>query len=151
MEFRLPTIRVTKKFNFEMAHALTGHDGPCKNIHGHSYFLFITISGKPINDSTDPKNGMVMDFSDLKKIVHENIVQHFDHALVLNESDKTKIGLDEKANRIIYVPFAPTCEMLLGYFQHILLEKIPKHLKLHTIRLDETASSFADWHADDNL
>ena len=67
MEFRLPTIRVTKKFNFEMAHALTGHDGPCKNIHGHSYFLFITISGKPINDSTDPKNGMVMDFSDLKK------------------------------------------------------------------------------------
>lgn len=151
MNFRLPTIRLTKKFHFEMAHALTGHDGPCKTIHGHSYVLSITVSGKPIQDAANPKNGMVLDFADLKKIIQENIIQHYDHALVLNVSDKGKIMVNEKDHKIIYVPFAPTCEMLLGNFHHVIFEKIPQHLKLQTIRLDETASSFAEWHANDNL
>ncbi|MGZ4116332.1 MAG: 6-pyruvoyl trahydropterin synthase family protein, partial [Bacteroidia bacterium] len=61
-------IRVTKEFKFEMAHALLGHDGPCKNIHGHSYQLSVTLKGKPINDPSNPKTGMVVDFIDLKKL-----------------------------------------------------------------------------------
>ena len=77
------TIRVTKEFRFEMAHALAGHDGPCRNIHGHSYLLSVTLTGTPVNDPASPKNGMVMDFSDLKKIVDSAIVRPFDHALVL--------------------------------------------------------------------
>ncbi len=40
-------IRITKAFNFEMAHALLGYKGPCKHIHGHSYELFVTVKGKP--------------------------------------------------------------------------------------------------------
>ena len=60
-------IRITKKFTFETGHALFGHDGKCKNIHGHSYSLFVTVLGRPISESSNPKFGMVMDFSDLKK------------------------------------------------------------------------------------
>ena len=65
----MATIRVTKSFTFEMAHALWNYDGPCRNIHGHSYELLVTISGHPITDENSPKLGMVMDFGDLKKIV----------------------------------------------------------------------------------
>ena len=62
----MPNIRITKKFRFEAAHALYGYDGKCKNIHGHNYNLFVTVIGVPVNESTNVKYGMVMDFSDLK-------------------------------------------------------------------------------------
>ena len=62
-------IRVTKEFSFEMAHALWNYDGPCRNVHGHSYRLFVTLYGKPLEEQDNPKNGMVIDFSDLKRIV----------------------------------------------------------------------------------
>ncbi len=62
-------IRISKEFQFEMAHALYGYNGPCKNIHGHSYKLCVCVIGDVIKDETNAKNGMVMDFSDLKKIV----------------------------------------------------------------------------------
>ena len=81
-----PIIRITKEFKFEMAHALKGYDGPCRNIHGHSYELLVTISGYPITDTKSPKLGMVMDFGNLKKIVRTAIIDIYDHALVLNSS-----------------------------------------------------------------
>ena len=86
------TIRITKEFNFETGHALHGYDGLCKNVHGHSYKLSVTIKGQPINDPSHVKNGMVIDFSDLKKIVREEIVYPFDHATVLNISTQIKFA-----------------------------------------------------------
>ena len=55
-------IRVTKEFSFEMAHVLEGYDGPCREIHGHSYRLFVTVAGTPCDDPANPKYGMVIDF-----------------------------------------------------------------------------------------
>ena len=82
-------IRITKKFTFETAHAIHGYDGLCKNIHGHSYKLNVTVIGTPINNPEDVKYGMIIDFSDLKKIVREEIVIPFDHATVLNYKSPT--------------------------------------------------------------
>ena len=79
-------IRITKQFSFETAHALHGYDGKCKNLHGHSYKLDVTVMGSPISDASDPKYGMVIDFGDLKKIVKEDIVDVFDHATVFNKN-----------------------------------------------------------------
>jgi len=73
--------RITKEFKFECAHALTGYDGKCSHIHGHSYKLRVTVKGKPIDDPKSPKFGMVLDFNDLEKIIKENIIDKFDHAL----------------------------------------------------------------------
>jgi 6-pyruvoyltetrahydropterin/6-carboxytetrahydropterin synthase len=151
MEFRAQTIRVTKQFRFEMAHALTGHDGPCRNIHGHSYRLSVTVTGKPSENAGDPKYGMVMDFGELKKIVESEIVSQLDHALVLNETDKDLLKISNPGQRIVYVPFAPTCEMLLTEFHNRISAKLPPHIKLSALRLDETATSYAEWHAADNL
>ena len=78
------TIRITKEFKFETGHALYGYDGLCKNVHGHSYKLAVTVLGNPIMETSHVKHGMVMDFSDLKEIVNKLIVMPFDHATVLN-------------------------------------------------------------------
>lgn len=150
MNLRLQTIRVTRKFRFEMAHALTGHDGPCRNIHGHSYQLSVTVSGKPLNDSSDPKNGMVIDFSELKKIVTDRIVSEFDHALVLHENDRA-LSEGLTGHRIILFPFAPSCEMLLVEFLRRIKNELPENLELARLRLDETETSYAEWYAEDNL
>ena len=82
----MQNIRITKIFHFEMAHALNNYDGLCRNIHGHSYKLRVTLIGQPSNDKTSPKKGMLIDFSDIKKIVRESIIDKYDHALVLNQN-----------------------------------------------------------------
>ena len=82
----MTVIRLTKEFSFEAAHALDGYDGPCREIHGHSYRLFVTVKGCPAAGEGDPKCGMVMDFGVLKRIVNEEIVSHFDHSLVLRQT-----------------------------------------------------------------
>jgi 6-pyruvoyltetrahydropterin/6-carboxytetrahydropterin synthase len=149
----MPQIRITKEFSFEAAHMLKGYDGLCKNIHGHSYKLAVTVIGNTNTDITDPKLGMVMDFGDLKKIVFENIVNVYDHALVANqdESDDKKMHLKNGTGKLIFTPFQPTCENMVSDFARIILEKLPSNLKLFSVRLYETANSYAEWHLNDNI
>jgi 6-pyruvoyltetrahydropterin/6-carboxytetrahydropterin synthase len=145
-------IRVTKEFAFEMAHALCNYDGPCRNVHGHSYRLFVTLSGSPINDKEHPKNGMVIDFSDLKQIVKKVIVDVFDHSLVISnafDNEKQKIFMKTFGNTII-VDYQPTCENLVTDFAGRISPQLPSRVKLHSLKLYETATSYAEWFASDN-
>jgi len=145
-------IRVTKKFHFEMAHALLGYDGLCHNIHGHTYNMEVTLIGEPRNEPGHPRDGMVMDFGRLKNIVKSKIVDIFDHALVINAAtSKEKIKSFEIATeRLIVLDFQPTSENLLSYFAEILQPELPDNVSLFSLRLYETATSFAEWFASDN-
>ena len=145
-------IRITKEFHFEMAHALLNYDGLCSSIHGHSYLLSVTILGEPINDNTHPKNGMVIDFTLLKDIIKENIINKLDHALLLNAQmpDKENLRINKLFERVIFTEYQPTCENLLADFALILIDKFPKMVKLYSLKLNETATSYAEWYADDN-
>ncbi len=145
-------VRVTKEFNFEIAHALWNYDGPCKNIHGHSYKLFVTVIGSPISDDTDPKNGMVIDFGDLKQIVNEEIVDNLDHAVILSSKAARKIPaeMEQMFERSLIVDYQPTCENLVLDFAERLKQLLPERLKLFSLKLHETGSSFAEWYAADN-
>ena len=147
-----PLIRVTKEFPFEMAHVLWNYDGPCKNVHGHSYRLFVTISGFPADNPDNPKNGMVMDFSDLKTIVKEKIIDIFDHSVVLSQrQDKDKTELLKKLlGNTVVVAYQPTCENLVSDFVDRIAAHLPPGVKLHSLKLYETATSFAEWYASDN-
>jgi 6-pyruvoyltetrahydropterin/6-carboxytetrahydropterin synthase len=147
----MPIVRVTKIFRFEMAHALWGYDGLCKNIHGHSYILKVTVSGTPITDTEDTKLGMVIDFGDLKRVVNKNIVDIFDHSLILNEKapvDKFA-GMEDMFDRKTWFDFQPTAENLVIHFADILIANLPLHIHLHSLRLYETANSYAEWFAED--
>lgn len=146
-------IRLTKEFTFEAAHALEGYDGPCREIHGHSYRLLVTVKGRPSAADTDPKCGMVLDFGVLKRIVSEEIVSRFDHALVLRSTaDETlRRMLRERFCNIVEVPYQPTCENMLADFADRIRRRLPAGVELHSLRLHETATSFAEWFAEDNL
>ena len=144
-------VRITKQFSFEMAHALYGYDGSCKNIHGHSYRLSVTVIGKVISESKNLKMGMVMDFADLKKIVNENIIMKYDHALVLNANTPHKKSINNKLfEKVNLVKFQPTCENMLVHFAETLRNKFTKNVRLHHLKLRETPSSYAEWFSDDN-
>lgn len=143
-------IRVTKEFRFEMAHALTNYDGKCKYIHGHSYLLKITVAGQPVRDENNPKLGMVIDFGDLKKIVDGNIIERFDHSLVLSEKAKLADDLKHEYQKVEIVNYQPTCENLIIHFVKILKQALPENVSLHHLQLSETATSCAEWFAADN-
>ncbi|PQB05404.1 6-pyruvoyl trahydropterin synthase family protein [Aureitalea marina] len=146
-------IRLTKKFSFETGHALYGHDGKCRNLHGHSYKLSVTVIGTPIDDSTNPKYGMVIDFSDLKKIVKEEIVDVFDHATVFNGNsphDELANELIKRGHHVLLVDYQPTSEMMVIDFANKIQKHLPNHIKLHSLKLYETATSYAEWFASDN-
>ena len=147
----MSTIRVTKQFHFEMAHALLNYDGPCKNIHGHSYQLNVTVKGKVKNNTSDSDEGMVVDFGVIKKVVKDLVVDVYDHALVLNEKANIDTSQFQFMNKLIRVPFQPTCENMLVYFATLLKNKLPQDISLHSLFLRETNSSFAEWFADDNV
>ena len=148
----MPKIRVTKRFHFEMAHTLYEYDGLCRNIHGHSYNLEVTLIGEPRNESLHTKDGMVMDFSDLKDIVKTQIISRFDHALMVNKVvPKNQLELLSKTtNRLIVVEFQPTSENIAAYIAEILQQHLPVGVTLFSIRLYETVTSFAEWFASDN-
>ncbi len=149
----MAVLRITKEFKFEMAHALYGHDGPCRHLHGHSYELFVTVKGEPVNDHASSKNGMVMDFGDLKKIVRNLIIEKFDHALVLNSSTPMPKGLSdyELYSNMILVDFQPSSENLLVYFAGLIKPQLPANVILHSMKLRETVTSYAEWFNEDNL
>lgn len=148
----MSNIRISKQFRFEMAHVLLGYDGPCKNVHGHSYELTVTVKGEPNKDITNPKIGMVMDFGDLKKIVRQQIVDVFDHALVLNKRmpEEVTTNLQAHFEKIILLDYQPTSEMMVADFAGRIASLLPKNLELVHVLLRETATSFAEWFAEDN-
>jgi 6-pyruvoyltetrahydropterin/6-carboxytetrahydropterin synthase len=149
----MSTIRITKQFSFETGHALYGYDGKCKNVHGHSYKLSVTVSGKPISDTNHVKFGMVIDFGDLKKIVKEEIVDLFDHATVFNKNTPHVELANELINRghhVLLVDYQPTSEMMVVDFAKKIKDRLPSTIHLHSIKLQETDTSFAEWFASEN-
>ncbi|MDP2424636.1 MAG: 6-carboxytetrahydropterin synthase [Bacteroidales bacterium] len=146
----MAVIRITKAFNFEMAHALKDHDGPCRNIHGHTYELFVTIIGEPLHIEGHPSNGMLIDFKELKQIVNGQIIDKYDHAFVVSNDSPFADSKFPGSNKMIIVPFEPTSENLVVSFAENLQSAFPIPVKLHSLRLRETTTSYAEWFALDN-
>lgn len=145
-------IRVTKRFTFEMAHALWNYDGPCRNIHGHSYQLYVTITGETSQDQRSTKLGMVMDFSDIKKIVRNTVVDVFDHSVVISsKASQPEIQrVEQMFDKFYVVDYQPTCENLVIDMASRIKPVLPVNISLFSLRLVETATSYAEWFASDN-
>lgn len=140
-------IRITKEFKFEMAHALLGYDGPCRNVHGHSYALSVTVRGMPNLENNHVKLGMVMDFGDLKQIVKSKIIDVFDHALVLNSNMPESITsqLSLSFEKVLLLDYQPTSELMVIDFANRIGKYLPPNIELVSVLLRETATSYAEW------
>ena len=146
----MKTIRITKQFKMEMAHALYGYDGLCKNIHGHSYRLWVTLRGPVLDEHGHEKDGMVLDFGLLKRLVKPHIIDKYDHSFVLN-ANSSHANIDLSAFEKVYLlPYQPTSENLVNDFVSIIKNQLPDNIELYKVVLSETANSFAEWCLDDN-
>ena len=120
-------ITITKRFTFEASHQLPYYIGDCHNLHGHSYKMDITVSGEIIKNTDNPECGMVMDFKELKKLVEKEILNRVDH------------------NHLNNVFENPTAENMVQVFGLTLQKRLPEHIKLVSIKLWETESSYAEY------
>ena len=133
-----------------MAHALYGYDGLCKNIHGHSYRLWVTLRGPVLDEPGHEKDGMVLDFGLLKRLVKPLIIDKYDHSFVLN-ANSSHAYIDLSAFEKVYLlPYQPTSDNLVNDFVSIIKNHLPDNIELYKVVLSETANSFAEWCLDDN-
>lgn len=122
-------ITVTKRYGFEACHHLPYYEGPCHNLHGHSYKLDVTVCGNVIKDKNNPKCGMIMDFKDLKQIVKEVAVDKYDHSN-LNDFFEN-----------------PTAEIMVKTIAEDIMRKLPLKVSLVSVKLWETDTSYAEFKA----
>ena len=128
-----------------MAHAIDGYDGACKDIHGHSYELHISISSFHDDEGFIPAPGFVTDFKEIKKLVKRIIVDYFDHKMILSNSFLAKNPSFSSQENLITWNIEPTAENILIYIRKLLQQKLPAELRLGKIKLYETKDSYAEW------
>ena len=133
-------LTVTKTIKFDAAHVLTNHEGLCKNLHGHTYRVDVSVT-QAEGDASD----MVIDFKDLKRIATEVICERFDHAFVYNtesEGEREIAAVVERYGmRTVAIPFRSTAENLAKLFYGELKVRIPG---LSAVKVWETADSSAE-------
>ena len=138
---------ITKIFHFEAAHALNGYDGKCRNIHGHSYEMRVTVKGMPLNEPGNPKNGMVIDFHDLKAIVNQEVIEKLDHSFIIgNNMPKDFVEITKQNfDKVVELPYQPTTENMLADFAQRIKRRLPQHVELYNVTLQETRDNIAEW------
>ncbi|MEN9684876.1 MAG: hypothetical protein RLZZ28_662 [Bacteroidota bacterium] len=141
-------LQVTKIFRFETAHAIHGYNGHCKNIHGHSYVLHVTVAMAGHNSGFIESPGFIIDFKDLKQYVNEKVISRFDHQLILSEAFiKANPTVAESENIHIW-KVEPTAENILLHIRNELQQVFPPEVVLHKLTIFETSDSYAVWEKD---
>ena len=134
-------LKVTKTVRFDAAHILTNHQGLCKNLHGHTYRVDVTVAQSP-GEAGD----MVIDFKDLKRVCEEVVLARFDHAFIYDRSSpgESEIAsvLAKHAMRAVALPFRTTAENLARYFFGELRGRVPS---LVSVKVWETPDSAAEY------
>lgn len=123
-------------------------------MHGHSYKLFVTVKGNPIDDINNVKNGMVVDFGDIKKIVKSEIIDVWDHSVLVNgNSPHQELGkdLEDKGHKVIFCNYQPTCENMLYEIAAKIKNQLPETVTLAYLKLHETENSYGEWFEEDQV
>ena len=142
-------MKIVKIIQWDMGHRVLNHRSICKGLHGHRYKAEICVSGNLVSESGVSEEGMVVDFADIKKISKEFIQKELDHAFMVWEKDEELISFfnNSEGHKPVIVPFTPTAENVVAYIYLKLKDKFQDvyktGLKLHSVKLWETPSSFA--------
>lgn len=149
-------VKVTKEVTFDCAHMLSGHDGLCKNLHGHTYKVHVTVMGTPLtSDESRSSDSMVIDFKHLNRAIEDTIISNFDHAIIFSSARYRGDAETElytwaiKHNMRLYeMPGRTTCESMAVLFKQIIFEQL-RWMELTNItdvivRVYETPTSYAE-------
>ncbi|MDX1914451.1 MAG: 6-carboxytetrahydropterin synthase QueD [Methylophilus sp.] len=143
-------MEITTRLEFDAGHRIPDHKSQCRNLHGHRYAIEITLSGEIIHQDHSSENGMIMDFSDVKKIARESVVDLWDHAFLVYVNDTPVVHfLNSLPNhKTVIFPTIPTAENMASEAFKILKAQYKdtygNHLKLERVRLYETPNSWTD-------
>jgi 6-pyruvoyltetrahydropterin/6-carboxytetrahydropterin synthase len=137
-------LQITKIFHFEMAHAIYGYPGKCRDIHGHSYTLHVTVTSNERADNFLPGPGLVMDFKELKQLVNKGLIHQLDHHLVLSKDFISSHPVVDSENLVVW-EYEPSAENILIHIQQFLSQSLPAHIQLVKLKLFETNDSYAEW------
>lgn len=143
-------MRITRRLEFDSGHRIPDHQSQCRHLHGHRYVIEITLSGDIIRQSGSPINGMVMDFSDIKALAKENLVDAWDHAFLVWRSDTVLRSFLESlpGHKTVVLDVVPTAENLatvaFGQLDRVYRDTYGNHLCLERVRLYETPNCWAD-------
>lgn len=143
-------MQITTRLEFDAGHRIPCHKSQCRNLHGHRYAIEITLSGDIIHQENASENGMVMDFSDVKKIAREHVVDVWDHAFLVYKDDFEVLNfLNSLPNhKTVVFSSVPTAENMAAIAFEILNHQYKdvygNQLKLERVRLYETPNSWAD-------
>lgn len=132
--------KIAKEFKWEMSHRLPYHEGPCKNIHGHSYKMVIFLEGEPNHE------GMVIDFYDIETAMRP-LLNKLDHAfLCSNDDDKMISFLEENQYKYVVMPYYTTAENMVTFFMDEVIAYFKKFDNIETmgIRVYETEDAYAE-------
>ena len=142
-------MKIVKIIQWDMGHRVLNHRSVCKGLHGHRYKAEICVSGDLVSDINVSEEGMVVDFADIKKISKDFIQEKLDHAFMVWEKDEELLSFFKNSNghKPVIVPFTPTAENVASYVFHEIQDKFQDKyktgLKLHSIKLWETPTSYA--------
>lgn len=142
-------LTITKRLEFDAGHRIPAHRSQCRNLHGHRYALEITLEGEVVDDPTSSDHGMLMDFSDVKAIAKEHLVDVWDHAFLVHEDDTLVRSLLDQipGHKTVVLPRVPTAENLVDIAFQILdplyTARFGHGLRLKRLRLYETPTSWA--------
>ncbi|MDP1633470.1 MAG: 6-carboxytetrahydropterin synthase QueD [Gallionellaceae bacterium] len=143
-------MQITRRLEFDAGHRIPNHSSQCKHLHGHRYAIEITLSGDIITTQGVSEEGMVMDFSDVKRIAKERVVDGWDHAFLVYRGDKAVLDFLNTLpdHKTVVLDAIPTAENLARIAFDLLHEAYRdtygNHLKLERVRLFETPNNWAD-------
>lgn len=134
-------VSVCKIFTFDAAHQLIGHKGKCSNLHGHTYKLEVVLRGVPSVADGESGEGFVIDFSDIKTIVKQTVVDRLDHAFLARGNEPVLETLKATGSKVAVLSFRTTAENMSAYIAY---ELIKASLPVYSVKLWETPTSWAE-------
>ncbi|MCR9013876.1 6-carboxytetrahydropterin synthase QueD [Aquiflexum gelatinilyticum] len=135
-------LSITKIFSFEAAHRISNYQGSCSRVHGHSYKIQITVTGKEIGE-----DDMLIDFKVLKDLVNESVIRQFDHSFILQRNAKNINDFSLLEQRVFWMDYEPTAERMVLWMVTELEKALPVSIYLRKIVLFETETSFVTWES----
>jgi len=143
-------MRVTRRLEFDAGHRIPDHKSQCRHLHGHRYALEVTLAGEIIHQPGDPANGMVMDFSEIKSLAQQHLIDLWDHSFLVFSGDLPVVAFLKSmpGHKTVILDCIPTAENLaeqaFAILDAVYRDTYGNHLRLEQVRLYETPNCWVD-------